>query len=385
MLEFAMLESMTAASPIHFPRRVLHRGLPRPPPHIIVRMAAQRISLRGILFTALLMLIPAPALRADAPAKPGGSPCDHAPHLDHPHVFLQSGATQLLVFLPDARRGYYRAERFDWSGVIGCAAYRGHTYWGEWFPRYDPLLHDSITGPVEEFRSADGAEGYSAAPPGGNFVKIGVGVLRKVSDAPYRFADSYPIVDTGRWKVRVRKRSIVFQQRLMAPSGFSYLYTKRLVLSRDGSSLRLEHTLRNLGSRKIVTDVYDHDFYMLDGQPTGPGFVLHFPFTPAAESPLQPKAAIRGQDIAYLEQVKPGETVASYLTGFDEHAQGYSLRLENTRLGVGVEQTADRPMSRLYLWSIHTTICPEAYLHLEISPGKSAHYSIAYRFLAPEQ
>ncbi len=289
----------------------------------------------------------------------------------------------MLIFLPDPVRGYYRAERFDWSGVIGCAAYRGHTYWGKWFPHYDPLLHDSITGPVEEFRPSDGAQGYSAAQPGGLFVKIGVGVLRKVSDAPYRFQDSYPIVDTGKWKLRIRKRSIVFQQRLITQSGISYLYTKRLLLSRDGASLTLEHTLGNLGSQAIVTEVYDHDFFMLDGQPTGPGFVLHFPFTPAAETPLQPKAAVQGQDIAYLAELAPGETVASYLTGYAANSPGYSLRLQNTRLGVGIEQTSDRPISRLYLWSIRTTICPEAYLHLDIPPGKSERYSIHYHFLAP--
>ena len=55
-------------------------------------------------------------------------------------------------------------------------------------------LHDAITGPVEEFRSANGdsALNYDEAKPGDPFVKIGVGVLRKIDDSPFKFATQYP-------------------------------------------------------------------------------------------------------------------------------------------------------------------------------------------------
>ena len=39
--------------------------------------------------------------------------------------------------------------------------YKGHSYFGQWFPRYDPKLHDSITGPVEEYRTGDSALNYA--------------------------------------------------------------------------------------------------------------------------------------------------------------------------------------------------------------------------------
>lgn len=317
---------------------------------------------------------------AQEKAKNAADPCAAIPHLDHPHVVLKSGDLQVLVFLPDAKNGYYRAQRFDWSGVIGCASWRGHTYWGEWFHHYDPLINDSITGPVEEFRPPEGAQGYSTAPVGGEFVKIGVGVLRKTADAPYEFGTSYPILDTGKWTVRRGRNSISFRQRIIAPNGIAYLYTKRLSLNRDGSGIRLEHTLKNLGKDPLETDVYDHDFFMLDGQPTGPGFVLHLSFAPKAEVPLGPKAIIEGQDIRYVADVNPGETVAGYLTGYEGQESGYSIRLENTRTHGSIEQTGDRPISRFYLWSIHTTICPEAYIHLSVPAGQSQSWTIAYRF-----
>ncbi len=307
-------------------------------------------------------------------------PCANTPNLDHPHQALSSGDLHLVVFLPDAKTGYYRAQRFDWSGVIGCASYQGHTYWGQWFRHYDPEVNDSITGPVEEFRPDDGAQGYDAAQVGGTFVKIGVGVLRKTSNAPYRFGDSFPIVETGHWSVHTGKRSITFQQRLTSPEGIKYLYTKKLILSPDGSVLTLYHTLKNLGVAPLVTNVYDHDFFMLDGQPTGPGFVLHLAFRPIAETPLEPGATVKNNDIVYLKQLHPGESVASYLTGYGSTASDYNLRLENKNTHAAIEQTGTMPISRFYLWSIPTTICPEAYLHLEIPPGKAGKWDIHYHF-----
>jgi hypothetical protein len=69
-----------------------------------------------------------------------------------------------------------------------------HTYFGVWFKRYDPLLNDSITGAVEEFRSSDGLSSinYDEAKPGDLFLKPGVGVLRKVDVSPYKFGFAYP-------------------------------------------------------------------------------------------------------------------------------------------------------------------------------------------------
>jgi hypothetical protein len=35
-----------------------------------------------------------------------------------------------VVFLPDKKNGYYRAARFDWSGILACASLNGHTFFG---------------------------------------------------------------------------------------------------------------------------------------------------------------------------------------------------------------------------------------------------------------
>lgn len=308
--------------------------------------------------------------------------CANIPHMDHPHVMLSNGDVDALVFLPDAHDGYYRSSRFDWSGVVGCAEYKGHIFWGEWFSHYDPLLNDSITGPVEEFRSSDGGLGYAAAGPGGLFVKIGVGVLRRETDAAYEFAHLYPLVDGGHWTVKTSARSVVFNQRLQSATGVAYRYTKVLTLDRSGSVITLSHRLKNLGTKPIVTDVYDHDFFMFDGEPTGPNLQVSFPFKPQPDTPLEPAAAVEGDKIVYKQELVPHQTAAAYLTGYSASPADYAIRVEDTGRKVGIEQTADSPIAKLYLWSIRSTISPEAYVHLDIAPGKTGKWTIHYRLFA---
>ncbi len=72
----------------------------------------------------------------------------------------------------------------------------------------------------------------------------------------------------------------------------------------------------------------------------------------------------------------------SAFTGYSNDPSSYDLIVENRETGVGVEQTGDQPITRANFWSIRTTICPEAYIHLKIAPGETAHWTIRYRFYA---
>ena len=316
------------------------------------------------------------------PAQPVSAGCSASQQANYPKASITNGPVQAVLYLPDAKSGYYRASRFDWSGVVPCLAYAGHTYFGIWFPHYDPMLADAIAGPVEEFRSSDGALDYAQAKAGDLFVKLGVGVLRKLDDSPYQFMTTYPLVDGGKWTVHARRSEVSFRQRLQSPIGVAYDYEKTVKLDRREPVLTLQHSLKNTGTKTIDTEVYDHDFFMLDGAPTGPGMVIRLAFEPKAEQSLEPLAVIQNKEILYQYPLKPGQSAYSFLTGFSNSPSDYNITVENQRTGVGVEQTADVPISRFNFWSIQTTICPEAYIHLVIAPGKTAHWNIRYRFYA---
>ncbi len=299
----------------------------------------------------------------------------------YPNALISNGLVDAEVYLPDAKNGYYRGSRFDWSGVVGCLAYKGHRFFGVWFPHYDPLLHDAITGPVEEFRSGlESSHGYDQAKPGELFMKPGVGVLRRTDDGPYRFQAQYPLVDGGKWTARAERSSVSFTHELKAPSGFGYTYRKVLKLEKDRPVLILEHEMKNTGTATIDTYVYEHDFFMIDDEPTGPNMVVRFPFPLKAEPGFQNGARIDGKEIVYGRELQTGETAQSVLTGYSDQVSDYDFFVENRKTGAGVEQTGDLPISHFNFWSIRTNISPEAYVHLNIAPGQTARWTIRYRF-----
>ena len=338
------------------------------------------VVLAGVLLPSLPATGDALAVQANAAADAANNDCSAQSQTSYPKAAISNGAVNAVVYLPDAKDGYYRATRFDWSGVVGCLTYKGHSYFGQWFPRYNPLANDSISGPVEEFKPEEGAFGYAEAKPGELFVKPGVGVLRKVNDSPYSSYFTYPLVDGGRWTVRKSRSGVVFTQHLKSQLGIAYVYKKDLKLDKHAPVLLLEHQLKNTGTKTIEMDVYDHDFFMLDHAATGPAMVVHFPFVPKAEKPLMNGGKIEGNDLTYEHELQPRQTVTSFLTGYSDKVSDYDITVENHDTGAGVEQTADSPISHFNFWSIRTTVCPEAYIHLKIAPGKTAHWTIRYRF-----
>ena len=343
---------------------------------------------RRLLAAAALLLPFGSAAAQDSPAS--FHPCTNLPHADHPLARLRSGPMAAVVFLPDAHTGYYRGSRFDWSGLVGCLSLNGHTFFGEWFNRYDPEISDAVTGPAEEFRHPTSELGYDAAAPtapgetGGGFLKIGVGVLRRVDAKPYSFGGAYPILDGGTWTVKARKDSVTFRQVLRSDLGYAYVYEKVLRLDGRTRQLTLTHSLRNTGKQPLDTAVYNHDFFMLDGAPTGPGMELHLPFVPVPDKPLPAAAEIDGTTIRVTAPLEPRRGLGAYITGFDPaKVSDFDFTFEDKAHGLSVRETADAPLTKMYLWATPKTFCPEGYIAIHVAPGAEQHWTLHYTFIAP--
>ena len=73
---------------------------------------------------------------------------------------------------------------------------------------------------------------------------------------------------------------------------------------------------------------------------------------------MEPLAGIDGKQIVYRQELQPEQYVESYLTGYSSSPSDYDIVVENTKTGVGVEQTGDNPISRFNFWSPRTTHLP---------------------------
>jgi hypothetical protein len=106
-----------------------------------------------------------------------------------------------------------------------------------------------------------------------------VGTLKKMGGQPYHFSSVYDLLDTGKWTVRTGPDFVEYRHELSDPkSGLSYIYTKTIRLTPGKQQMTIDHTLRNTGTKPIATNNYNHGFFMLDAQPTGPDVVVTFPF-----------------------------------------------------------------------------------------------------------
>ncbi|HYO81963.1 MAG TPA: hypothetical protein VES20_11205 [Bryobacteraceae bacterium] len=301
---------------------------------------------------------------------------------DFPSAQISNGAVTASFYLPDPEKGYYRGTRFDWSGVINSLRTKDHEYFGVWFEKYDPKLHDAITGPVEEFITGDSSLGYEEAGPGGVFVRIGVGAVRRPADeTKYQRFGTYDIIDAGKWTTRSARDRAEFTHELGDHGGYSYRYTKVVRLMPDSNELRIEHTLRNTGKKPISTMQYNHNFFTLDGRTTGPDTSVTFPFTLKAKQPVPADLAeVSGGNIAYKQELPKGKSVFAEFEGFGSQESDFDINVTNKASGAGVRIRGDRPIAKLIFWSISTTVCPEPYIQIDAAPGEEARWTYTYNF-----
>jgi hypothetical protein len=309
-----------------------------------------------------------------------------------PQWQIANSLVKVNLYLPDATNGFYRGTRFDWSGVVADLQYAGHSYYGPWFTQTDPKVSDfvyqgseivagpcsAITGPVEEFTVL----GYDEAKPGGTFLKIGVGLLRKPDDAHYTAYRLYEIVNGGKWSIKKGKDAIEFTQELHdASSGYGYVYHKKISLVAGKPQMLIEHSLKNTGKRALHTSVYDHNFLVLDKQPTDAGFTITLPFTILADHPPEDGLAeLRKNQIVYLKTLQGQDRVYTSIAGFGNRSDDYKVRIENTNVKAGMTISADRPLAKMALWSIRSVIAVEPFIDISLEPESQSTWKYDYDY-----
>jgi hypothetical protein len=307
----------------------------------------------------------------------------------------QIGNKQLHVtlYLPDAKDGFYKGTRFDWSGVIADLEFSGHHLYRPWFAYADPETRDvaykddkvvvgtntAMTGPVEEFQTPIG---YETAKPGDTFLKVGVGLLRKIDDKPYAFATHFDLVDGGKWTTHKTATSITFEQTLgNQGSDYAYVYTKTIRLTAENSQLVIEHRLKNTGKLPIVTKIYDHNFLTMDGIQVGSSYSISVPYKiEPTRLPDSKFVKIDGSTATYVADLQGQDRVAFGLQGFSADPKDYRFSIMNRTANVQVTITGDRPLSNASVWSIRSVLAVEPFIDIQADPGKDALWTYTYTY-----
>ncbi len=302
--------------------------------------------------------------------------------MDYPKIQLENSELQVSVYLPDAERGYYRGTRFDWSGIIERVQYRGHSFYAPLHAVHDPLKHDSLGGPADEFAMFN-PMGFAEAGPGEPFVKIGVGLLQKKQSDEYVFHEDYKLLRAGEWRVEHGPDRILFEQELDGERGWSYRYRKRIRLLAGKSEFEIEYHLENSGEKTIDITHYNHNFTIIDDLPFGPGYRVELPFIPGQTVAANDLARLHG-NVIELDQPLGKDSIWIQLYDGEARSDYNAATVLNTRSGAAVSFKGDAPITRMVFWAVERAASPEPFIRLLLQPGEVAEWSSRYRFIADE-
>lgn len=293
-----------------------------------------------------------------------------------PSQTISNEEVQMLIYLPDHENGLYRATRFDWSGVIGSVTYKDHEYFGYWKDSHDPLFHEDLPGPVEGYIKP--GLGYDEAKPGGSYVRIGVGLIKKPDEAEYSFRNYYELVDPGKWTVDHGEDWISFKHELNTEIGFSYIYEKLIKLKDNGFTM--EHKLQNTGKKAIKTDQFNHNFFMIDGEPSGRAFTVSFPYPISTEDDPKGFVELKDNKLDFIKDLEGEDSFFLLINGFSEDLSDHEVIVQNRKTGAGVTFSIDKPLHRMAFWACKTTLCPENSIWIAVEPGAQEKWTSEYTF-----
>ena len=291
-------------------------------------------------------------------------------------ITIENNSLKITLHAPDSENGYYRGTRFDWAGVFESIEYRGCNYAEPWFEKYNPVAHDAVCGPAEEF-SPIGVEDVAVGEP---FLKIGVGMLEKMEGEYDRFK-LHRILDPGTRTHEVTKDSIIQTHHLDSAQGYAYEYVKEIRLTGE-DSFCISHKLINKGSKTLKGDVYNHNFFTLGLLETGASRQLDFPYKPEGDWRAEySEVGFTENGIRFTRTLQKGESV--YTGNIHEAGKGLSgspnaFTLTETKTGRGVRAKCALPMTKAVFWSYHLIACIEPYIDFNIAPGETFEFEIDY-------
>jgi len=291
-----------------------------------------------------------------------------------PTTLLKSGDLEIRVHTPDAQNGYYRGQRFDHSGFVAQATWRGHTFFGELREPRNPEAHDHVAGVAEEF-GIDEALGYAEADPAtGTFIKIGVGVLQRNGTEPYKFHKRYPLIEQPAWQIQATATEVTCSQTLTL-GDWGYQLSKTIAVADDGNSFTVTRTLTNSGTKPITTNHYSHNNLCIDQDPINPAYRLIYP-APVTKVEGNGPIAITDNVLTLTEPLTKSLWVR--LEGVPDNRN--EVRVEHQTTGVAVTISHDYPAAKVILYGESRAICPEHFAAINVAPGGSMTWTTTYSF-----
>jgi enterochelin esterase-like enzyme len=281
------------------------------------------------------------------------------------------------------------AHRFSPTAMVLSARYNGKEFF--YLPA-DGAAAEDVGGAPMEF---DLGEPIMNKPPGfeeavkgatdgkGDFLKVGVGILRRDNDV-YAFIHDYPVVELAEtqaaWDPAGDK--VIFLQTLKGTANGYACELEATILAR-GNQMIQQYILKNTGRKKIVTEQYVHNFVAFSGRTVGPDVTVRLPYdfrhsvlygTPGSEMRITPEA----RTVEFLKELP--QPVKLRLLCPPGYAGVNEVTVSQTAVRQSITIDASLPPNAVDFWCSGSQVSPEMLVLVEVEPGQEKHWTRTYTF-----
>ena len=236
--------------------------------------------------------------------------------------------------------------------------------------------------PTKEFKPFDGEGfpdefecpiGYDEANIGDCFIKIGVGIQKKISTNMYTNWDQHPIVTKFPVEVVKNDNVLIFKQRGDLNKRYAYDYEK-IVEFCDSNRFLIKHKLLNTGSVTWRTLWYSHAFLPLENSIGGTIIEL----TSNSIIKKVPRF-LKSANGGFTYQVS--KNVDSECINWEiDHRTLNRQSIIDLNLGYHYLAEGDYGYNELQVYVNNYIISPEPKVQIEIAPGNKFEWSTKYSF-----
>lgn len=283
---------------------------------------------------------------------------------------LRNDLLALHIDLPEEN---YRQSRFDWTGKITQAVYKGIHLLGSELGKESTDVHGR--GLYNEF-GFKLPLGFEEAKRGEWFHKIGVGLLQKDTQE-YDFLKPLKI-KPARFEVKAASAQLTIICHSDHNHGWAYVLEKTITLVKNG--WMIDYTLKNTGDKTIVTNEYTHNFISIGGAPTDSSLRLSFPCDirpDTFDETVNPEHLVEiGTRDIRLKGQPSVPFFFSYMGGPVPVTAQWTL--ENNKVGIAISEKGDFSTNNVCLWGARHVISPELFIDIQLPPERSTHWKRVY-------
>ena len=295
-----------------------------------------------------------------------------------PSITLTNDTVSIRSYIPAQPDSLYRGVRFIRCTMTDDIRAGATKFYGRLFENLAPPdPRAAITGLAEEF-DPELPPGYASAPPDGAFLKIGVGILQKIDDAPYDFDRAYPLLDPGVWQsLHLATTGVVYRHTAKTPDGrHGADYRHALLL--DNDTIIIERALTNTGTEPFATRHYAHHFISINDAPIDSAYSVTYGAAPVPLPPIPETMRLDGATLAFTAPHAGWIRIAYTNTA----ALPNRYRVWHAAARAGIEVATDLPVVDACVFATSAALSPEMFSELRLAPNENVAWRTVIKFVA---